>query len=177
MRRFATLLGAAAGAATASRVNAHIYIGGYLAAGDPGFVRRAGITRIVKMFEDDKAYPGGFHRHPGVAYAVYPALDLPGYDIRAAACAALRFIREGVDAGERVLVHCHAGVSRSATVVLLYLMVYHGLGLDEALALLRKARPIVNPNAGFMRHLRATDGRLRALRAPCGRATDRGPQK
>lgn len=150
---------------TIDRVDENVFIGGYLAASDPGEVRRRGITRIVKMFGDDASYPGGYHRHPGVAYAVFPALDTPEYDIRGDAVEALRFIKRGVDANERVLVHCHAGISRSSTVVLLYLMVYRGLSLDEALRRLTRARPVVAPNKGFMRHLRATDASLQRRRA------------
>lgn len=150
---------------TADQVDANIFIGGYIAASDPNYIRRTGITRIVKMFGDTNEYPGGYHRHRGVAYAVFPALDAPDYDIRRDAIGALRFIKEGLDADERILVHCHAGVSRSGTVVLLYLMILRGYELDTALAFLRSVRPVVRPNDGFMRFLRATDISLRRRRA------------
>lgn len=48
-----------------------------------------------------------------------------------------------------MLVHCVAGVSRSASLVQAYLMRKHRLGAAEALARLRAARPVVNPHAGF----------------------------
>jgi hypothetical protein len=53
-----------------------------------------------------------------------------------------------------VLVHCAGGVSRSATVVLGYLMSRRGLTFDQSLTELRRARPWVNPNAGFVLQLR-----------------------
>jgi predicted protein tyrosine phosphatase len=160
----------AATAGTADRVDAHVFIGGYLAAADPAFVRRARISRIVKLFADDPGYAGGATRHPGVRYLVLPAEDRPDYDIRPAAFAAVRFVLDAARDGERVLVHCHAGVSRSATVVLLYLMLRWAMPLDRALARLRLARPFVRPNPGFMACLRATDARLGRLRAApaCG---------
>jgi hypothetical protein len=43
-------------------------------------------------------------------------------------------------------------------------MIYQGLGLDEALDHLTRIRPVVAPNKGFMRHLRATDVSLHRLR-------------
>jgi predicted protein tyrosine phosphatase len=150
-------------AGTASRVDAHVYISGYLVAADPRFVRQAGITRIVKLFADDPGYPGGATRLPGVKYLVLPFEDSPDYDIRAGAAEAVRFIQDGVRANEIVLVHCHAGVSRSATVVLLYMMITRGFVLDTAMARLRLVRPFIRPNAGFMEHLRATDARLKRL--------------
>jgi protein-tyrosine phosphatase len=45
-----------------------------------------------------------------------------------------------------VLVHCHAGVSRSSTVVAVYLAHKNSLGFDEALAQVRQKRWQVNPN-------------------------------
>src|SRR5271166_4066704 len=69
-------------AGSADRVDPNVFIGGYLAAADPAFVRREGITRIVKLFADDPSFAGGRVRHPGVAYLVVDAEDVPGYDIR-----------------------------------------------------------------------------------------------
>jgi len=48
-----------------------------------------------------------------------------------------------------VLVHCDYGVSRSATVVIAYLMRYHGMTRDEAYVLIKTRRPKVIPNQGF----------------------------
>lgn len=150
---------------TAHQVDANVFIGGFLAAANPEFVRAAGIKHIVKLFEDDTSYPGGYHRHPGVRYLVVRAHDRPDYDIREDAVRCLRFIREALRLGEKVLVHCHAGVSRSATVVLLHLMVHRGYDLDSALVWLKSIRPVVAPNVGFMHHLRATNARIKRREA------------
>ena len=53
----------------------------------------------------------------------------------------------------RVLVHCGAGVSRSATLVIAYLLRRHGLSLSAALAFCQRQRAVVQPNDGFMRAL------------------------
>ena len=60
--------------------------------------------------------------------------------------------------GKRVLVHCMAGVSRSATSVVWYLVRYQGYGWDEAVELLRRSRPQVNPNIRFEIPLRLALG-------------------
>ena len=164
MLRSVRALSSATPMGTMSRVGPNLYIGGFLAASDPKIIQRAGITRIVKLFADTTMYPGGYCRHPGVSYAVFPTLDVPSYDIRNDATSALKFVKDGIDRGETVLVHCHAGISRSATVVLLYLMIYQHMTLDEALSRLRAVRPVVNPNQGFMRMLRSTDARLKHRR-------------
>jgi len=51
--------------------------------------------------------------------------------------------------GINVLVHCEAGVSRSATVVISYVMAAHDLRFKDALKYVRTRRFFVNPNAGF----------------------------
>ncbi|XP_078739989.1 dual specificity protein phosphatase 12 [Lampetra fluviatilis] len=53
-----------------------------------------------------------------------------------------------------VLVHCHAGVSRSAAVVTAFLMADLRLSFDEAYTRLRSLKPSVSVNAGFQRQLR-----------------------
>jgi protein-tyrosine phosphatase len=53
-----------------------------------------------------------------------------------------------------MVVHCVAGISRSATVVLDFLMTRDGLDFDTALARVKKARRQVQPNPLFERLLK-----------------------
>eukprot|EP00946_MAST-07B_sp_MAST-7B-sp1_P003337 g3337.t1 len=65
--------------------------------------------------------------------------------------------------------HCRAGISRSATVVLYYLMTSNPnskenqktLSLAQALTYLRKKRPVVSPNVAFMAALCREETKLR----------------
>jgi protein-tyrosine phosphatase len=50
-----------------------------------------------------------------------------------------------------VLVHCYAGISRSTTIVLAYLIYKYKWTLAEALRTVSSIRKIVCPNPGFMR--------------------------
>lgn len=52
------------------------------------------------------------------------------------------------------LVHCNAGVSRSASIVIGYLMLREGLSFDDALRQVKLARPSVCPNPGFYQQLK-----------------------
>lgn len=154
-------------AGTISRVDANIHIGGYLAAADSTAIRTRRITHIVKMFADDASYRGGMHRHPGVEYLVIPAIDHESYDIAPGAAAALRFIAAALaaDPTAQILVHCHAGISRSATVVILHLMVSGGMSFGKAFNKLAAVRPFVRPNRGFATHMIITGDRLDRIRA------------
>lgn len=58
------------------------------------------------------------------------------------------FLKDGV-----VLVHCNAGVSRAAAVVIGFLMNSERLSFARAFALVKNARPAACPNPGFMEQL------------------------
>ncbi len=63
---------------------------------------------------------------------------------------------------QRVYVHCTAGINRSAGVVLTYLVVKRGMGVVEAMALIRARRPFVSPYSSLVSALE--QGTLRELR-------------
>jgi rhodanese-related sulfurtransferase len=67
-------------------------------------------------------------------------------------------INTWVSEGKNVLVHCTAGVSRSVTATIWYLMRYRGYTWDDALELIRRARPIAYPNLRFEIPLRMAAG-------------------
>lgn len=67
-----------------------------------------------------------------------------------AICDHIRFTLSG---GGRALVHCVAGVSRSASFVLAYLMKYEDMSLRQAFRYLSLRRPMVRPNLGFWKQL------------------------
>lgn len=63
----------------------------------------------------------------------------------------------------RVLVHCAVGVSRSASLVLAFLMIHQRLSLLDAVQTV-KLRRWIFPNRGFLRQLRALDLTLRCMK-------------
>ena len=67
--------------------------------------------------------------------------------------------------GGVILIYCRAGMSRSATLCIAYFMRHHNMSLDEAYEFVRKQRPIIHPNAGFMRQLKDYEAKLRFRRS------------
>jgi protein-tyrosine phosphatase len=74
------------------------------------------------------------------------------------------FIDDHLANGNRVLVHCYAGVSRSASIVIGYLMYSRGMTFDVARAYVKSKRKTIKPNLGFVRQLHAYGKALAAAR-------------
>lgn len=62
-----------------------------------------------------------------------------------------------------VLVHCYAGVSRSATIVIAYVMKSLSMTFQVALQFVSKKRNIINPNDGFRNQLMSFSTHLQTL--------------
>uniref|UniRef100_A0A8B9QHY2 protein-tyrosine-phosphatase n=1 Tax=Apteryx owenii TaxID=8824 RepID=A0A8B9QHY2_APTOW len=56
-------------------------------------------------------------------------------------------------AGGKILVHCEAGISRSPTICMAYLMKTKKLRLEEAFDYIKQRRSLISPNFGFMGQL------------------------
>ncbi len=71
-----------------------------------------------------------------------------------------KFIGDAIKNNGNVLVHCHAGISRSSTILMAYIMNSQKMGVDKVLDLLKSKRDKVNPNAGFIEQLREYEKEL-----------------
>tara|TARA_R110002050_G_scaffold120710_1_gene238830 strand:+ start:1867 stop:2751 length:885 start_codon:yes stop_codon:yes gene_type:complete len=63
--------------------------------------------------------------------------------------------------GKNVLVHCARGASRSASIVIAYIMLYHKNSLDDAYSFVKHCREDVRPNPGFEIQLRKFEEKIR----------------
>ncbi|EFO62608.1 Dual specificity phosphatase, catalytic [Giardia lamblia P15] len=63
---------------------------------------------------------------------------------------AIAFIHEARMQNKTVLVHCYQGVSRSASLVIAYIMWANDLSYEEAYSHVRSCRGVVAPNTGFV---------------------------
>ena len=69
-------------------------------------------------------------------------------------------MRHAIDNGGKVLVHCYAGVSRSSSTVMMFLMREYGISMNEAYKITKEKRWFINPNTGFKRQLNAFEKSL-----------------
>ncbi|ETN80625.1 dual specificity phosphatase, catalytic domain protein [Necator americanus] len=94
-------------------------------------------------------------RIPNIEYHFILAMDLPNQDLLGTGLLAdgLAFMKNAVQSGGNVLVHCEVGVSRSVTVVAAYIMQKYKFSPEKALEFIKKSRPIAFPNEGFYAQL------------------------
>lgn len=82
-------------------------------------------------------------------------LDLPETNILSYFPECFEFIKQAKMKDGVVLVHCNAGVSRAAAIIIGFLMHSEEISFTSAFSLVKTARPSICPNAGFMEQLRA----------------------
>lgn len=109
---------------------------------DYDFLVQSGIKAVVNIRAERDDDISLYQQHD-IAYLRQEVLDVmvPGPELLDEGVA---FIRQNVEAGRSVLVHCAKGRGRSATLLAAYLMRYEGYGYDQARALLVAKRPLVN---------------------------------
>ncbi|CAG2166466.1 unnamed protein product [Oppiella nova] len=121
-------------------------------------LRRLGITHVLNAScGKDKSFclvntSAEFYRSSEIEFMGVEALDISIFPLYKHFGRATDFIHDGIQCGGKVLVHCGEGISRSATLVLAYLMIRCGYTAQEAVAQVRKHRSIF-PNIGFLRQL------------------------
>lgn len=95
---------------------------------------------------------------------VVGVLDTRDADIKQHFDDCFNFIDEGRQSGGGVLIHCFAGISRSVTITVAYLMKKRGMNLTQALEHVKSRRPQAAPNVGFMVQLKDFETALQASR-------------
>lgn len=87
-------------------------------------------------------------------------LDIPETNIAQYFESSFQFIDSGMSNGGCVLVHCNAGVSRAATIVIAYLMKINHWSLEKAYGYVKEKRSKIRPNAGFQAQLKTFEQQL-----------------
>ncbi|XP_008059709.1 dual specificity protein phosphatase 13 isoform X3 [Carlito syrichta] len=152
-------------AATLNHINEvwpNLFLGDAYAARDKSKLIQLGITHVVNAAAGKFQVDTGakFYRGMPLEYYGIEADDNPFFDLSVYFLPVARFIRAALSAPQgRVLVHCAMGVSRSATLVLAFLMIYENMTLVEAIQMVQAHRNIC-PNSGFLRQLQVLDNRL-----------------
>jgi protein-tyrosine phosphatase len=117
--------------------------------------------------EDRQAGVPNFYeneKETGFVYKRIPIFDNRGENLLPHLDGAVKFIEQGVH-HTSVLCHCYQGVSRSASVILAYLIRSRGMTLEAALEYLKGRRPCVKPRDNFLAQLKQYEKRVIQERA------------
>ena len=127
----------------------HLFLGSIGSASNLKQLQKCEITHIVCCASGIKNFfPDNFK------YYNINLLDSEKENIKQYFNESFDFIDKAIKNGGNVLVHCHAGVSRSSTILIAYIMKSKKMKLNEVLELIKTKREKVNPNNGFLGQLK-----------------------
>ncbi|KAF1983016.1 dual specificity protein phosphatase 12 [Aulographum hederae CBS 113979] len=130
----------------------NLYIGGAFTLRRKQTLHDANITHVVSALRDFS--PDEPSLYKPAKHLIIQVDDVEDENLLEHFSRSNDFIQDGLDGGGAVFVHCAMGKSRSATLVLAYLLsTNQTLTPASALSLLRTSRPLVEPNTGFMSQL------------------------
>ena len=134
----------------------HLYLGSMACASNLEELKSKNITHILccglglKLF-----FPEKFKYHK------IDLVDKETEQIRKYFDETNNFISEAIAIGGNVLVHCYAGISRSSSIVIAYLMKSKKMRFIKALELIKEKRGKIQPNSGFVLQLKEYEKELR----------------
>ena len=132
-----------------TQVLPHLYLGNMRDASNTSVLQRFNIRYILNVTAKAPTYsiPSGFD------YKHLEAADNGNQNLRKFFEEAFEFIDAAKNAGTGVLIHCQAGISRSPTIAVAYLMKNYLMAMAEAYKFVKTKRSIISPNLNFMGQL------------------------
>jgi protein-tyrosine phosphatase len=134
-----------------------LYLGNWAAAQDQLLLAQHRITSVLTVAAQIQIkYDTDIVPH----HMEVPALDIPDFKLEKFFEDCFDWIHQQRLVGRNVLVHCAAGVSRSSTIVIGYLMRTEKWDLSKTIKLVKGKRPCVSPNSGFFSQLENYERKL-----------------
>ena len=126
-----------------------LYLSNYKAASNIDQLKKLNINYIINC-------SGDICENVGESFINYLTLNLKDTAKENIECIfymCIDFINKCKKENKKILVHCFQGISRSAAIVIAYLIYNNHLNVDKAFNFVQKKRKIVNPNLGFFLQL------------------------
>ena len=139
------------------RITNYVWVGSQATAANGNFLKKNNIKLVVNCSKDIPKYSDIPMLRVPVHDASFDA-DKMGKYLSLASTA----IRDVTRYKGNVLIHCHAGMNRSATVCAAYLMTIKGMTGKEAMEAIRKAKPECFHPFNFKSSLTEYEKKLRA---------------
>lgn len=131
-----------------SQITHHIFLGSRFEARDRTWLYTHGIRHIVNCTIE---HPNYFQQE--FNYLRLFLEDSPNQELSGALFDSFHFINNAIKKGENVLIHCHAGISRSSSIVIFFLMKLFQWDFSKAYVHVKSRHSITEPNPSFKRQL------------------------
>uniref|UniRef100_A0AC35FKD6 Tyrosine specific protein phosphatases domain-containing protein n=1 Tax=Panagrolaimus sp. PS1159 TaxID=55785 RepID=A0AC35FKD6_9BILA len=131
-----------------SEIRPHVFICGYLALTRGEKFKDLQITHAI-----DASNILNTVKMPNVRFLYIKINDDEMSDIKKYFIETSEFIHAAKKAGGKIVVYCAAGISRSATLCIMYLVIHENLSLRDAFFEVKNARAGINPNFGFWKQM------------------------
>ncbi|XP_068178355.1 dual specificity protein phosphatase 5 isoform X2 [Antennarius striatus] len=125
-----------------------LFLGSAYHASREDYLNSLHITALLNVSRNDRQPAKGQYNYKWI-----PVEDSHMADISSHFQEAIEFIDHVKQSGGKVLVHCEAGISRSPTICIAYIMRMQQLRLDAAFDIIKQRREVISPNFSFMDQL------------------------
>lgn len=129
-----------------------LWLGNVTAAADLPTLEKLSIRTVLTI--DSCPLPAHVTENPSLRVKYIQASDVPREDLIKHFEDTNNYIRTSLEEDRNVLVHCYFGVSRSATIVIAYIMEKYKIGFEAALQRVKAKRRFIMPNTGFVNQLK-----------------------
>jgi atypical dual specificity phosphatase len=125
-----------------NKITDRIYLGNIAGAQNKTFLNKNNIGYIINLANQSYA------RQSNIEYLDIDISDSPNTDIKHFFPQIINFFNKGLQSKKNIYIHCRAGISRSTTGLIAFLM-SKGLTMKDAVNYVISKRNIIEPNAGF----------------------------
>jgi len=142
---------------TATPIFDYLFLGSEWNASNLEELKMKGVEKILNVTREiDNFYPGAFD------YYNVRVCDDDSTEMIKHWDKTYRYIWKAMEEGSKVLVHCKMSISRSASVVIAYVMKAKNWNLHKALQFVKNKRTCIKPNENFLKQLEVYQGILSA---------------
>ncbi|XP_050430340.1 dual specificity protein phosphatase 22-B-like isoform X2 [Adelges cooleyi] len=125
-----------------------LYIGSLRDSKDLTQLEKNQITHIISILDVPREI------YQNKIYLCIEAIDSPEQNLMQYFSSCNDFIHKARLNDQNVLIHCLAGMSRSVTIAIAYVMSVTSIKLKYTMRLIKMCRPIASPNKGFSKQLK-----------------------
>ena len=123
-----------------------IYLGNIDAAFNKKKLKQLGIKKVLTVMS-------AFGNHYSPHEFIHKSIDVDD-DFRTNIICHFKECISFIEGKDKIFVHCAAGMSRSPTIVIAYIMWKKKLRLNEAIKFVKEKRSVISPNDNFMNQLK-----------------------